>query len=114
MKEEFLKLSLSLESLEQDKALEEEPNFLGRAEAIEFINFHLLSRLEARLANHTPAENLTGLIKRVVFLQARLEEKNEQFFQTLRQKLKSGAYGPELFRHYLSQYARCSSQPQCQ
>jgi hypothetical protein len=114
MKEEFLKISLSLETLEQNKALEEETNFLGRVEAIEFINFHLLSRLEARLANRPPAENLRRLIKRAEALQAQLEEKNKQFFQTLRMNIKSGAYSPELFRQYFNQYVWCNSQPKCQ
>src|SRR5688572_32785515 len=114
MTEEFLKISLSLETLEQNKALEEESNFLTRVEAIEFITFHLLSRLEARLANRLPAENLTGLIKRAETLQARLEERNDQFFQSLRMKIKCGAYSPELFRHNLSQYTGYSSQPQFQ
>jgi hypothetical protein len=112
MKEEFLKISLSLETLEQNKALEEETNFLGRVEAIEFINFHLLNRLEARLANCPSADNLQNLVKRAEVLQTRLEERNKQFFQTLRLKLKSGAYSPELFRHYLSQYAGYPSLPQ--
>lgn len=114
MTEEFLKMSLSLESLEQNKALEEETNFLGRVETIEFINFHLLRRLEARLANSLPAKSLKELIKRAESLQARLEERNDQFFQTLRMKIKCGAYSPELFRHHLSQYTGYSSQPQFQ
>jgi hypothetical protein len=111
MKEAFLKLGLSLEAIEQDKALEEETNFLGRVEAIEFINFHLLTRLEARPVERSPAENLRGLIKRAEILQARLEERNDQFLQTLRLKIKSGSYSPEFFKHHFS---RCTARPQFQ
>lgn len=104
-----MKLSLNLETLEQNQALEEETNFLGRIEAIDFINFHLLGRLEARLVEHPSSERLKELAKRAESLQARLEARNDQFFQTLRLKIKSGSYSPEFFKHLFNRYA---SQPQ--
>jgi hypothetical protein len=95
----MMTLISALEAIAQNKALKEETNFLGRAEAIEFINFHILEQ-------HQPqAGNLAGLEAQAEALRDDLEAINTQFLQGLRRQIISGSYTPALLHRQFKQYA---------
>src|SRR5262245_22592153 len=98
--------------METNQALVEESHFLERTEAVDFINFHIIEPLEARLNHSNQGEELTQLISRAETLRDRLEALNDNFLQALRLKISAGHYSPEAFRHLFSGYVRRACLPQ--
>ncbi|MCK4452257.1 MAG: hypothetical protein KAX26_16925, partial [Anaerolineae bacterium] len=51
-----------IEAIEKNEALDdEEANFIDRAKAIDFIEFHIIYRIDCLLRSSSQVEDLTGL-----------------------------------------------------
>ena len=89
-----------IEAIEKNEALDEEANFVDRAEAIDFIEFHITDRIDGMLRDSKQVENLTELKQRAESLKNRLEEINEKLVQRLRVDIRSGNYTSEDFYQF--------------
>ena len=93
-----------IEAIEKSKALDEEANFIDRAEAIDFIEFHIVDRIDCILSGSSQVEDPTGLKQRAELLKNRLEEIDETLFQRLRVDIRSGNYTCEDLRRQFDKY----------
>ena len=93
-----------IEAIEKNEALIEEANFMDRAEAIDFIEFHIIYRIDCLLRSSSQAEELTGLKRHAESLKNRLEEVDETLFRRLRVNIRSGNYTCEDLRHQFDNY----------
>jgi SAM-dependent methyltransferase len=96
-----------IEAIEKNEALNEEANFVDRAEAIDFIEFHIIDRIDGMLRESRQVENLTELKQRAESLKNRLEEINEKLFQRLRGDIRSGNYTSEDL-HQFDKHVGCA------
>jgi SAM-dependent methyltransferase len=94
-----------VEAIEENRTLFDEANFIGRVEAIDRIEFHILGRIGVALGSH-PAEGLMGLKYRAEWLRDQLEEINARLFQKLRAQIRSGSLIGEELKHELERYGR--------
>jgi len=99
----------SIDSIEKNKTLDEETNFITRADAIDFIEFHIIDRIDCLLRNNTRAENLTRLKQRAELLKNHLEEIDETLFRRIRANIKSGNYARKDLQRQLDEYAERAS-----
>ncbi len=86
-----------IKTIEKNEALIEEANFMDRAEAIDFIEFHIIYRIDC-LRSSSQAEDLTGLKQHAESLKNRLEGIDETLFRRLRVNIRSGNYTREGLR----------------
>jgi hypothetical protein len=98
-----------IEFIARSEALYEEVNFSDRVEAIDFIEFDIIERIEGLLLTEDQAQELTALKQQAEMVKNQLEEINKNLFQKLRANIRSGhCTGTEL-RHHLAEYAGCDS-----
>jgi hypothetical protein len=96
-------------SVEQDEALNEEVNFIARAEAIDFIEFYVIDRIEGILRVTDRVEELNGLKRRAELVKNRLEGINGQLFRKLRERIRTGHYTGAALKNQLDRYVQCIS-----
>ena len=98
-----------IEAIASSEALYEEANFNDRVEAIDFIEFDIIERIEGLLLKEDQVQELAALKQYAEMVKNQLEETNENLFQKLRASIRSGhCTGAEL-RRQLAEYAGCSS-----
>ncbi len=93
-----------IEAIEKNEALNEEANFVDRAEAIDFIEFHIIDRIDGMLRDSRQVENLTELKQRAESLKNRLEEIDEALFRRLRANIRSGNCTCKDLKRQFSEY----------
>lgn len=94
-----------IETLEKDRALEEEANFVERAEALDRIEFYIVDRIDGLLRD-SHAKDLAGLKQRAESLKSRLEAIDEALFRQIRADIRSGDYTREDLWQQLDEYTR--------
>lgn len=82
-------ISTDLLAIESGKALLQPYNFTSRAEALDFIDFHVIGRLDSLSAAEKFQDELKGLYKRAEATKAKLELVNRTFFACLRASLRN-------------------------
>lgn len=108
------KIQSDIEAIEKNKALNEEANFVDRAEAIDFIEFHIIDRVDCMLRSSGQVKDLTELKQRAESLKNRLEEINERLFRKLRVSIRSGNYTCEDLRRWFDEYVERVSRERSQ
>ncbi len=98
----YQEIESAIEIIEKDRSLGKEENFVARAEAIDFIEFHII----ARIGNQ---QDLTELKQRAESLKNQLEEINGKLFQKLRANIRSGGYTCQGLRRQFGEYAKRAS-----
>jgi hypothetical protein len=98
----YREIESAIEIIEKDGSLGKEENFVARAEAIDFIEFHVIARIGDQ-------QDLIELKQRAESLKNRLEEINDQFFTRLRASIRSGSYTCEGLRRQFCKYAERAS-----
>src|SRR5664279_1369424 len=94
----------AIESAE-DPCLFEEINFYNRANAIDFIEFNIIDRIEG-LQQNTGINNELDLLKqRAEKLKCRLQKIDADLFIQLREKIKDSINAGETFNEIIRQYA---------
>jgi hypothetical protein len=81
-----------LEAVERGEHLYEEKNFDSRMEALDFIDVHIIDRIDGLDQNSELKKDLETLRLRVDKLKNELEEINTNLFRRLREGIKSGIY----------------------
>ena len=92
-----------LVAIESDATLRDEMNFVGRAEAMDRIEFHILSRIET---TNPLSDELLGLRRRAQSLSDQFAAIDQAIYQRLRAGIASGALRGESFRRELDRYVR--------
>ncbi|KAA2244443.1 hypothetical protein F0L74_00195 [Chitinophaga agrisoli] len=92
-----------IRAIEEDAALHTATNFDNRANAIDFIDFHIIDRIDGLLQT-APLEELAVLRQRAVALKSSLEAVDTTLFAQLREQIRRKVYtGPaflEMIRSY--------------
>jgi hypothetical protein len=79
-----------LEAIEKNAALYEETNYDSRAEAIDYIEFNVIDRMEGLLQTNHPPEDLIALKQDAESVKRQLEDIDDRLFQRLRADIRMG------------------------
>jgi hypothetical protein len=93
-----------LEVIERNSALYKETNFDSRVEAIDYIEFNIIDRIEGLLHTINQPEELTRLKQSAERLKNRLEEIDENLFQRLRADIRMGSYTGTALKGLIDEY----------
>jgi hypothetical protein len=93
-----------IRSIEKGPALREETNFLSRMEAIDFLDFHIIDRIEGWLQREGPNKKLSVLKHRAEQAKRELEMIDIHLFQRLRGKIRTGTYTHPSFSDMIHLY----------
>jgi len=97
-------IQADIQAIEQDEAIYQEINFNSRANAIDFIDFHIIDRIEGLLQNPEQTEELNILQQRAEKVKSELETIDSNLFKQLREKIRTGMYTGASFRETIGQY----------
>jgi hypothetical protein len=81
-----------IEAIEKNSALYEETNFDSRLEAIDYIEFNVIDRIEGLLQTINPPEELIPLKQDAERVKRQLEDIDDTLFQRLRAEIRRGGY----------------------
>jgi hypothetical protein len=93
-----------IDTIEENAALYEETNFNSRTDAIDFIDFHIIDRIEGLLQNPSCPESFQILKQRAEKIKFDLERINVSLFKQLRKKIAAGMYKNAAFTEIISGY----------
>jgi len=93
-----------IHSIENDLALYEECSFNKRADAIDFLEFHVIERIEILGHNMLPTKELDELKLRAERIKLKLENIDNALFTRLREQIKQGIYREGAFIQMLYKY----------
>ena len=91
-------------AIENDASLYEETNFNNRANAIDFIEFHIIDRAVGLQQDKSLKIKLDKLLQRAENIKYELERVNTTLFQQLRKKISTHIYTGSSFREMISKY----------
>jgi SAM-dependent methyltransferase len=97
-------IQYDIRAIEDDAALYDETNFDNRANAIDFIDFHIIDRIEGLLLNAEFKEQLNTLKQRAETIQRELKKIDTNLFIQLRKKISSGIYTKLSFTEMICKY----------
>lgn len=98
-----------IEGIEKDETLYEETNFARRVAAMDFVEFHIIERIESMLRTSDQAEELTALKRYAESLKKRLEGINEKLFRSVRENIQSGNCTGADLKRQLEEYVDSDS-----
>jgi hypothetical protein len=101
-------IQADIQETEEETALFEKTNFNSRAEAIDFVDFHVINRIEGLLQKEDCKEELNILKLRADKLKFELEKIDTDLFQQLREKIRDANDKRALFKQIIQQYAGIS------
>ncbi|HTD40829.1 MAG TPA: hypothetical protein VK671_09430 [Mucilaginibacter sp.] len=93
-----------IRAIEENAALYEETNFYSRADAIDFIDFHILDRIEILSPDIKLKEKLDILKLRAEKAKYELERIDANLFKQLRENIRNGIYTKSSFNEMISKY----------
>ena len=93
-----------IETLEKDVSLHDPKNFDERADAFEFIEFHIIEPLQTLRETEPGQEDLSGLKSRIEILKSALEEIDNNLFERLRASIISGQCRGKAFEDLVREY----------
>jgi hypothetical protein len=93
-----------IDGIAQNSSLYQEEGFEQRIEAVDFIEFHMIDRLEELLQKTAYPHELMQLKSRAEKIKSELEEIDISLFQKLRADIRSGAYTAATFKSLISKY----------
>ncbi|HEY6900799.1 MAG TPA: methyltransferase domain-containing protein [Puia sp.] len=99
-------IQYSLRAIESNRTVYEAANFDGRADTIDFIEFHILHRLEGLLQQTGPISELMQLQQQAEQAKNNLERIDSSMFHQLREEIKEGRYRGAAFLKLLHSYVR--------
>ena len=92
-----------IDAIEENRTLFDQANFIGRVEALDRLEFHMLGRIQVARESR-PAKDWVNLKDRAERLRNRLEETNARLFRKLRAQIKSGSLTGEKLKRELEKY----------
>jgi hypothetical protein len=98
-----------IEVIARSEALYEEANFNDRVEALDFIEFNIIERIEGLLLIEDQVQELAALNQYAEMVKNQLEETDKNLFQKLRADIRSGRCTGAELRRQLAEYVGCNS-----
>jgi len=93
-----------IRSIEENTALFKETSFDARADAIDFMDFHIIDRLESMPQDPAQSEGLNTLKQRAERIKHELEKIDLSLFSQLRGMIRAGVYKGASFKEMISKY----------
>jgi hypothetical protein len=93
-----------IEDIEKNSALYEETNFDSRVEAIDYIEFNIIDRIEGLLHTINQPEELTTLKQSAERVKRQLEEIDDNLFQRLRANIRGGGCTGTALKGLIDEY----------
>lgn len=90
-------------AIEDNTGIYHEENFNSRANALDFIDFHIIDRINTLLSD-APDTELEKLKQRAGKAKHRLEEIDARLFKQLREQIRSGDYADGAFKKMICKY----------
>jgi len=97
-------IQADIERIENDASLYNETNFDNRANAIDFIDFHIIDRIDGLQQNAGPLKELDALMQHAIQVKRRLEKIDAGLFKQLRQNISTGVYAASSFSEMVCKY----------
>lgn len=97
-------IQTDIQAIEEDETIYQEINFTNRANAIDFLDFHIIDRIEGLLQNLEQNEELIILQQRAEKIKFDLEKIDNDMFIRLREKIRTGVYNGASFKEMIGQY----------
>jgi hypothetical protein len=97
-------IQLDLEAIEKNSALYEETDFNGRVEAIDYIEFNIIDRIEGLLHSINQPEELIQLKQSAERVKCQLEEIDDNLFQRLRADIRAGVCSGTALKDLIDEY----------
>ncbi len=98
-----------IESIEKNTALYEETNFGRRAEAIDYIEFNVINRIETLLQTINPPEELSSLQQSAERVKRQLEDIDDALFQRLRADIQKRCCTGIVLKRLIDEYVERDS-----
>jgi precorrin-6B methylase 2 len=93
-----------MESIAKDPKLYPEKNFNVRIQAIDFIEFHIIDRINVLTESGEPSDQLLELKQWAGKLRCRLEDLNTHMFKKLRTNITAGIYRGNVLMKLIEEY----------
>ncbi len=97
--------------IEKNISLYEENNFYGRYDAIDFIEFNIIDRIEGLLQKSDHGEQLHALKIRAELCKSNLEETDRKFYHGIREEIRNSNRPSQCLKNvmnsYLPNYSNC-------
>ncbi|MEO7213107.1 class I SAM-dependent methyltransferase [Mucilaginibacter sp.] len=93
-----------IESVRSNALLYQQGNFSARAEALHFIDFHILDHIESIIPQVSQTDELLLLRQEAGKIKAALEEIDNQLFEKLRAAIQTGAYKTRGFKRLIEEF----------
>ena len=102
-------LRSDITTLENSQSLFEETNFVSRFEAIDYLDFHVIERIDQLLLEPDPQQELAVLKQKAKSLKSRLEEIDLNLFLRIRSDIKSGICTGLAFKNEINKFLDTST-----
>lgn len=93
-----------IEAIEKNPALCQEPNFAGRAQALDYLEFNILDRIEGLRQTINPSEELSALKQSAERVKRRLEKIDDGLFRRLLASIRNGECVGTSFEALIDEY----------
>lgn len=97
-------IRIDVEAIENNASLFEETSFDKRTDAIDFIDFHIIDRIDGLLHETDHTDELLLLKNRAQKAKAELEAVDVKLLQKLQDNIRKGAYTSESFKNLIHEY----------
>ncbi len=102
--EPFSKIQADIRAFERDAVFYEEHNFDKRLDAIDFLEFHIVSHIESLIEKTSRPDKLILLKQRAENIKVELEAINNNLFKKLREDIRSNGCTREQFKNLVGKY----------
>ena len=93
-----------IEAIQKNSALYEETNLNSRIEAIDYIEFNIIDRIDGLLQTINPPEELVPLKQYAQRVKRQLEDIDDNLFQRLRADIRTGGYTGTALKGLIDKY----------
>jgi predicted RNA methylase len=100
----FFEIQSDIEEIAENALLYEAESFDMRVEAIDFIEFHIISQIESLLKNAARTSQLFKLKNRAEKVKSELEAIDAMLFQKVREDIFAGRYKGTAFKNLVKEY----------
>lgn len=101
---EILEIQSYIETIEQSAELYQEKNFNKRLDVTDFLEFHVMDRLEELVLKADQPNEVQLLKYRAEKVRSRLEQIDANLFQELRVKIRTAGYTGTAFKNMVQEY----------
>jgi len=84
----ILEIQSDINAIEKKAVIREEKNFVSRAEAIDFLEFNVIERIEGLLQKPNPQDSMISLKQHAERIKHELEDLDDKLFRRLRKEIR--------------------------